>query len=42
MQYQGVILNLDKKTVEYVAPRDVRTPKKAVTAVSGSSPPPRS
>lgn len=43
MQYQGVILNFDKKTVQYVEPRDVPTPKKAATAVTGSSPPsPRS
>jgi hypothetical protein len=39
MRYQAVILNFDKKTVEYVAPRDVPTPKKAVRSASGSNPP---
>lgn len=40
MKYQAVILNFDTKTVEYVAPKDVPKPKKAVRSVSGSNPPP--
>ncbi|HEY2936715.1 MAG TPA: hypothetical protein VGJ25_08945 [Gaiellaceae bacterium] len=40
MKYQAVILNFDKKTVEYVAPQDMPAPKqKLVTTVSGSTPP---
>jgi hypothetical protein len=39
MKYQAVILNFDRKTVQYVAPKDVSEHKKAVTSVSGSNPP---
>jgi hypothetical protein len=39
MNYKAVILNFDKKTVDYVAPKDVPKAKKAVTTVSGSAPP---
>jgi len=42
MKYQAVILNFDRKTVQYVAPKDVPRPtKKAVTASSGTNPPTR-
>jgi hypothetical protein len=39
MNYKAVILNFDKKTVDYVAPKDVPKPKKSVTTVSGTTPP---
>jgi hypothetical protein len=39
VKYQAVILNFDRKTVQYVAPKDVPKGKKAVTSVSGSKPP---
>jgi hypothetical protein len=41
MNYQAVILDFDKKTVEYVAPKDVPKPKKQVVGVTGSAPPPK-
>ncbi len=40
MQYQAVIVNFDRKSVEYIAAKDVQTPKKAVASASGSTPPP--
>jgi hypothetical protein len=36
-----VLLDFDTKTVEYVAPKDVRVPKKQVLTSSGSAPPPK-
>ena len=40
MQYQAVVVNFDRKSVEYIAAKDVRTPKKAVASATGSTPPP--
>jgi hypothetical protein len=41
MQYQAVILNFDKRSVQYVPVSDVSAPKKAVvTTASGGTPPP--
>jgi hypothetical protein len=43
MKYQAVIVNFDRKTVEYVSAVKVPQPKKvAVTTASGSTPPPAS
>ena len=39
MKYKAVILNFDRRTVEYVSPKDVPKPKKVVTTVSRSAPP---
>lgn len=41
MKYRAVILNFTKKTVDYVAPKDLPKPRKAFTTVSGSAPPRR-
>jgi hypothetical protein len=41
MKYQAVIVNFDRKTVEYVSADKMPKPKKALVAVaSGSTPPP--
>lgn len=39
MKYRAVILNFDRRTVQYVAQKEVPQQRKAVTSVSGSSPP---
>jgi hypothetical protein len=39
VKYQAVILNFDRKTVQYVQPRDVPKPKKAARSTSGINPP---
>jgi hypothetical protein len=41
MQYQAVILNFDKRSVQYLPVSEVSAPKKAViTTASGGTPPP--
>lgn len=39
MKYQAVILNFDRQTVQYVAPKDTPKPKKKSVSVRGSNPP---
>jgi hypothetical protein len=40
MKYQAVILNFDRQTVQYVAPKDMPKPMKKSVGVRGVSPPP--